>query len=242
VAERPQLHLVNAATGELVEHDDRDIQIEQLESELRGKRLAIGKLKRELKELRSVEPEAEIVRDVLTYWQQKCAPRSTIAPGGKRWEKVRARLKDKLDGRDPWTPDELKLAVDGALLDPWLNGTAPKSKGYLDAETIFRDAEMVEKLRNLALGFKATAGVGLGDLLDVTAELGTANWSHLLKVCVCQHRRLEHSRPDPSREGREGCLTPGCECEDFDLDWHDPFNVKTDPALERFAKYGLDDA
>jgi hypothetical protein len=233
-AVRPQLHLVDLQTGELVPQDDREILIEQLQGELKGKSLQIGKLKRELRELRSVEPEAETVREILEYWRERCSPRATLAPGGKRWEKVRARLKDKLDDREPWTPAELKLAVDGALLDPWLSGKAKGSKGYLDAETIYRDAEQVEKCRNLALGFQASAGIGLGDLLDVIDQLGGVDWKHILQVCVCGCRRFEHSRPDPNFHGREGCLAPGCSCDDFDMDFEDKFNQRIDPWLRHF--------
>jgi hypothetical protein len=230
---RAKLHVVDAETGELVRDDDRDILIEQLERELRGKQLAIGKLKRELRDLRAVEPEALIVRDVLDYWRERCKPRATIAIGGKRWEKVRARLRDQLDRGKPFTPAELKLAVDGALLDPWLSGRDRRSKGYLDAETIFRDAEMVERLRDLAVGFDAETGVAIHDLLDVADALRLVHWPMLLEGCVCGHRRIEHSRPDPRLEGLEGCFA--CECDDFDYDWSDAFNVRREERRRRAA-------
>jgi hypothetical protein len=223
VSVAPHLHVVNAETGELVE-DERDVLIEQLQADLQGKILAIGKLKRELRHLRAVEPESEVVREVLEYWRERCAPRATIAPGGKRWEKVRDRLKDQLDDRPSWTPNELRLAVDGALLDPWLSGSDRKSKGYLDAQTIFRDAEMVERLRDLALGFQAQAGTPLRDLIDVAAELRFVNWRHLLRVCECGHRRVEHARGDSDHGGRERCFF--CGCEDFFEDPFERFNER----------------
>lgn len=229
----PQLHLVNADTGELVE-DERDILIEQLKSELTGKSLQIGKLKRELREFRAVEPEAETIRDVLTYWRDRCKPRAAIAPAGKRWEKARARLREKLEDRPPMTVEELKLAVDGALLDRW--HTQKGMEHRLDAEFLFRSYESVERLRDLAIGFKAHAGIGLGDLLEVTNELVFVNWKHLLATCLCEHRRLEHSKPDPNFFGREACLIPGCECADFDLDFEDLFNQRTQPWLKRWVE------
>lgn len=204
--ERPQLRLIDSNTGEVVE-DEREVLIEQLTADLRTKQLAIGKLKRELKELRAVEPEAKVIRDVLGYWRDACKPSAQIAPASRRWEKVRARLKDRLDDRDPWTPAELKLAVDGALLDPWINGRARGSRGYLDAVTIFRDAEMVEKLRDLALGFKAQASVGVRDLIAVSAELRVVDWRQVLRLCECGHRRIEHV------PGVEACIR--CECREF---------------------------
>lgn len=204
--ERPQLRLIDSHTGEVVE-DEREILIEQLEAEKKGQSLQIGRLKRELKELRAVEPEAKTIREILDYWRGLCKPTAVIVPASKRWEKVRARLKERMDERDPWTPAELRLAVDGALLDPWLNGRARGSKGYLDAVTIFRDAEMVEKLRDLALGFKAEASIEVRDLLDVAAELRIVSWRQVLRLCECGHRRIEHV------PGVESCIR--CECSEF---------------------------
>lgn len=212
-AHEARIRLVDTTTGEVVEEDERDLLIEQLQADLKGKQLAVSRLKRELKELRAVEPEAQTIREILEYWRSRCLPGATLAIGGKRWEKVRARLKDKLDDREPWTPGELRLAVDGALLDPWLSGRDRHSRGYLDAETIFRDAEQVERLRDLALGFKAQAGAHLGDLIDVADELRIVEWKPILRICVCGHRRIEHRRPDPDLHGFEGCLE--CECPDF---------------------------
>lgn len=226
--DRPDLKLVDTTTGEIVESDDREVLIEQLQAELRGKSLQIGKLRREVRELRLTEPEAATIMDVLSYWRERCAPRAHIVAGGKRWEKVRARLKDKPVDRPPWTPEELKKVVDGALLDPWLSGADRRSKGYLDAETIFRDPEQVERLLNLALGFSAKAGVELADLIAIGDELRVVHWPLLLRSCVCDHRRIEHSKADPERQGREPCLIPECPCEDFHEDFFDRFNISLD--------------
>jgi len=220
-AEKPQLTLVDTATGEVVE-DERDFLIEQLQADLKGKQIAIGKLKRELKELRSVEPEAKEIREVLDYWRAACKPRAIIAPGGERWEKVRARFKDKLEiegePRPPWTIAELKLAVDGALLDPWLNGTAPKSKGYLDAKTIFKGPEQVERLKDLALRLQFEVGMTAKQLIEASRTLSAVglDWKHLLAPCLCGHTRVEHRRSDNILW--DDCLTPGCECGEF---WQD---------------------
>jgi hypothetical protein len=234
--EGPELRLlINPQTGEVVE-DERDILIHQLEAEKRGQSLQIGLLKKELRELRAVEPEAQHIKEVLAYWRERINPRAVaLAPGGKRWEKVRARFRDNLDGRDSWTVEELKLAVDGALLTPWLNGTDPQAKGqsWLDAETIFKSDKQVERLRDTALGFKARTGTDIAPILDVMEQMIDVDWKLLLRVCMCDHRRVSHSLPDPNRNGAEGCLVHGCGCTDFDLDVYDSFNIKSDEHLAR---------
>jgi hypothetical protein len=218
---RPQLTLVNTSTGEVIDRDPRDDLIEQLERDVRAKNIVIGQLRREMSELRAVEPEALVIKDVLDYWRERCRPRASIAIGEKRWEKVRARLRGKLDDRDPLTPAELKLAVDGALLDRW--HTQKGMEHRLDAEFLFGSYEKVEKLRDVALGFEADAGVALRDLMDVE-HFRMVGWRLLLEGCVCGHRRVEHSRPDPRLEGQEGCFA--CECDDFTFDYCDPVNVR----------------
>lgn len=213
---RPNLRVLNTDTGEL-EQDAYGYQLEELNRKYLGLLGENGRLRKQIAELRMVEPEAQAIRDILEYTRDRIGkPGQHIIEGGERWEKVRARLKDRIDGRGPLTPDELKLAADGALLDPWLNGTAykaPKDGRYLDAKTIFKSGDQVLKLRDLAIGFKGTAGVHLRDLLDVADELHIISWKHSLRICECGHRRIEHARCDPQKEGRELCFM--CDCRDF---------------------------
>jgi hypothetical protein len=61
----------------------------------------------------------------------------------ERRKRVAARL------AEGFTPEELKLAVEGAELDDWLMGRKKDSPGYRDIETLLRDAAQVEKLREL---------------------------------------------------------------------------------------------
>lgn len=221
---RPDLKVINTQTGEVVE-DTRDYQLEELNRKYLGALGTIGKLRKEIAELRVVEPEAQAVQGVLEYWKANCKPNAEITQDGKRWKNVRARLRDKFDDRPPRTPDELKLAVDGALLDPFWNGSHPKSRGksfVLEAESIFASSERVETLRDIALGFKAKAGVHLKDLLEVTDRLRFVSWKYLLQTCECGHFRVEHAHPDPTIEGRELCFL--CPCGDFDVDPFDPRN------------------
>lgn len=216
VPERPNLRLINA-DGEIVE-DEREILIDQLQAELKGKSLQIGRLKRELKELRSVEPEQEEIRGVLAYCNEVWKRRLHIIPASEGWEKVRARFHDRIESRNnqPWTVAELKLAADGALLDPWMSGREHRSKGYLAPKHVYKSPDKVQEMFDLGLGFKAKAGIGLGDLVAVGDELGVVSWKQMLRSCCCEHRRIEHSFPDPNQGGREGCLIPGCPCLDFD--------------------------
>lgn len=211
------LRLVDTQTGELVHQDERDLLIEELERQKRGLTLQNGKLRAENTRLRSVEPNHEEIREVLHYWRDTCKPNATsIGPEGERWLKVRARFQDTLEGRHSWTKDELKLAVDGALLDPWLNGTAPKAPKdgrFLDAKTIFKSPEQVERLIDLALGFKGQTGAHLRDVLEVADRLRVVSWKHLTRTCECGHLRLEHAAGDPHHEGRERCFM--CSCPDF---------------------------
>jgi hypothetical protein len=218
-APRPQLRLVvDAETGELVEQDERDVLIDQLQAEKKGQSLQIGKLKRELRELRAVEPQHEQIREVLVYCNEVWQRRLHIIPASEGWEKVRARLADKIEGREPWQVAELKLAADGALLDPWMSGRDRRSKGYLAPKHVYKSPDKVQEMIALALGFEGKAGVGLGDLLEVMDDLGHVNWRHLLRICECGHRRQEHAKGDPDHDGRERCFL--CGCEDF---FEDPF-------------------
>jgi hypothetical protein len=232
---RPDLRVINS-DGELVQDDPLVLEHEELKRKFFGLLGENGKLRKQIAELRGLEPEAETIREILHYAKERYGkPRQEIIEGGERWEKCRARLRDKPEGRGQRTPEELKLAIDGALLEPWLNGTAPnapKDGRYLDAKTVFKSPEQVAKLRDLALGFQAQAGVHLGDLLDVATDLQWVNWGYLLKTCGCGHRRVEHAHGDPSLEGRELCRE--CDCPDFDIDPFDAFNIRTDEHLRRW--------
>ena len=130
---------------------DLETLVEQLTAEKRGQSLQIGNLKRELRDLRAADPEQADIRGVLAHARATWGKRWAIAPGEKRWNRVRARFHDRPDNRDPFTVDELKLVAEVAAEDPWLNGTDAQSPGYLKVETVYRDFEQVERLLNQAL-------------------------------------------------------------------------------------------
>lgn len=205
------LRLVDTQTGELVHQDERDLLIEELERQKRGLTLQLAQERKKNRDLALVEPEAETILEVLNYWREKCKPRASIAIDGERWKKARARLRERLDNRAPLTPGELMLAVDGALMCKW---HTHKGMGHrLDAEFLFRSYESVEKLRDLALGFRADSGLHLRDVQEVADKLRVVSWKHLTRTCECGHLRLEHAAGDPHHEGRERCFC--CSCPDF---------------------------
>lgn len=86
------------------------------------------------------------VRAVFDYWAMKLHPGQSMKFDEKRKKRIRARL------AEGFSVDDLKLAIDGALKDDWLMGRkdgTPKN-GYRDLKTILRDAEQVERLKELA--------------------------------------------------------------------------------------------
>lgn len=93
--------------------------------------------------------DAEIDR-VLAHWKAVHGSERSLIDG-KAGEKRRKRVKARLD--EGTTADECILAIDGALRDPFLMGTDPKSpRAYRDVETILRDRAQVERLAALATG------------------------------------------------------------------------------------------
>lgn len=77
-------------------------------------RCEIAGLKRAAAAMAAVDPDAETIGDVLSYWKDKTNhPRSQIPVDGKRWRIVKARMKDG------FTADQLRRAIDGVAAFPW---------------------------------------------------------------------------------------------------------------------------
>jgi hypothetical protein len=133
----------------LVKDAEKTRLARSFEGSLARQKVELDALRLELAQLRIQVPELgdehERVMDVLEYWKPRCKPKARIPVNSVRYRKVADRFKDRLEGRDGWTADELKLAVDGALLSPFHCGDNEQGKKYLDAETIFRDASTVMK-------------------------------------------------------------------------------------------------
>jgi hypothetical protein len=75
---------------------------------------------------------------VFDYW------RAHLAPKAKLDDKRRAIIARALK---TYTVEELRLAVDGTLLDDWRMGRDPRTNGkrYIGVDLVFRDAEHIDK-------------------------------------------------------------------------------------------------
>jgi len=85
------------------------------------------------------------VEEVGAYWASRPYHRGRVTLTDDRRKKVAARL------AEDFAVEDLKAAIDGAGLDPWLMGQDPKTSGkaWRGLETLLRDAGQVEKLRDL---------------------------------------------------------------------------------------------
>lgn len=187
---RPDLRLVDTATGEVTEVPAEiemlRQQVAEAEAELRAKRSQITKLKNENARLMGVEPEAESIIEVLEFWRLRCMPGASIVPGSERWLKVRDRLRehDVTTKQPAHSVVKLKAAIAGVLLSDW----HVKNK-KVDAVTIFRDSKTVEDHVARAVDFKRRKGVSALTLLD---ELAGPGLEWLADRCSCGDLRMAH--------------------------------------------------
>lgn len=172
------LHVVDRDSGEVL---DGCPDCKSLEMELRAKRAQITRLKNENARLMGVEPEHEIVQEVLAYACKLLMPNATIVPGSKRWMAVRARLKEGFD------PLQLRAAACGAVMDGWTMDASQRHRR--DPEHVFSDAGKVDRLIQDAVGFKGRTGVSALTLVD---ELGGPALSFLADRCSCGGLRVAH--------------------------------------------------
>jgi hypothetical protein len=212
--------------------------IDFLSRKLQGAGAQITKLERSLSKALAVEPEAEQILEVLSFWNDFIKQgRCKLVVGSERWQKVRARLREK-DVRtgEPYTVLQLRAAVVGAKLSDF-----HVKHGYLDAATIFRDATTVDAHIARAVSFKRTYGASALAIVD---ELASEGLKWLAERCVCGHFRLDHVRKGPTPDLRQPCSA--CACEDFD--WFTAQfemymvelreRAKTDPEAKRELEYG----
>ena len=89
---------------------------------------------------------------VFAYWAAKTGRNGRTTLTSQREAVLIQRL---TEGHDDL--GELFYAVDGALRDPWYNGSDPRTEGrnYLDFENLFRNRGRVEKLAGVCPGYVA---------------------------------------------------------------------------------------
>lgn len=80
-----------------------------------------------------VEPSSTI-RELFGYWQQRCSHEGAKLTEGRR-RKVTARL------REGYSPDQIRVAIDGAAVAPFIND---QGKRFDDLELICRTGEKLE--------------------------------------------------------------------------------------------------
>lgn len=125
---------------------------------------------KELEEVSSNEETRREVREVYDHWRTQLGKTDVryakrITPG--RRQKIVARLKE-------FSAEELKLAIDGVLRDPWED--RPR---HNDLTTVFRSQEQVEKFIALAEGERPKAGC---PRCGVDCKTPSALTSHLANV------------------------------------------------------------
>lgn len=211
----PRLRLVDQ-NGELHAAPDLEQLRDELEGVTRSFAAAKGentRLRRELSAAQGVEPEAKDVMDVLLFWRAQCMPRAQITVGSERWQKTRARLRerDAESGERCYSPLKLKAAVVGAMLSDF--HMQNRDKGYLDAASIFGDSRKVDAHIQRAVGFKRLTGISALTLVD---ELGSEALRWLAERCSCTHLWVEHLRGGPRPGGLQPCSVEGCGCANFD--------------------------
>jgi hypothetical protein len=225
------LHAVDAETGEVVEQDLPTVellrqQISELELELRGKRSQITRLKNENARLMGVEPEADDIMDVLSYWREVCMPGASIVVGSERWKAVRARLRetDVTTKKLLYTPAHLKAAVAGVMMSEF--HVSHRRDGYLDAASIFSDSKKVDAHLARAIGFKQRNGISALTLID---ELGGKALDWLALRCSCDALMVEHLHDvyaGRTTQGIKALPCPRTGCPHFDF-----FNANVDLTL-----------
>lgn len=215
----PKLTLIDTATGEVVDghsHEELTLLNERLGAELNGYRLRLANLQKEIRDLQGVEPEAEDIRFVLSYWAKRVIEegwftrKPSFRPGSEAWVAVRARLKDN------WTTEQLCLVVDAVLAQP--KGSVKRA--WIHATSIFRNE------RNCSLHFENAQDPrmervrGVRELpVELQKAVMTGEVAQLLARCECSHLRLQHSYPlEPlwvpeNMVGWEPCRE--CICMDF---------------------------
>jgi hypothetical protein len=131
-----------------------EIDFQNLEIDLRGKRREIASLKAELSKQYAQAVEAPLIQALFDYWRLSCrAGRKTVKLGEKRRKVIQARL------REGYTAGQLRRAIDGAVVGAF----EKDGKRYDDLELICRDEV---KLDSFIARFDAYERRGLQRMRD----------------------------------------------------------------------------
>lgn len=94
----------------------------------------------------SDEPKLDLnrsVQEIFDYWKSTLDhPRARL--GDDRKKKIKARLKEG------YTPDDIKVAIDGCLASPYHQGENDRGTVFDDLELICRDSKRVDQFMKLA--------------------------------------------------------------------------------------------
>lgn len=126
---------------------DCDVLHEELTRALRQ----IKAFKKDREKERLGDPQRDVIVNVFDYWREKCGhPNARF--DGKRFDLIQNRLKQ-------FTPDELRMAVDGAAVDAYVDS---KGKRHDRLGLVFESAERVEDFCNRFARYQRRNGVNSG--------------------------------------------------------------------------------
>jgi hypothetical protein len=143
------LYVVDEATGELRApgcngcHDlaaklaSRDAELDVTQEELTKAHLQIKAFKRDRENERLQDPARDQIVAIFDYWRERCHHENARFDG-KRFDLIKARLRS-------FTPDELRMAIDGAAVDAYVD---PSGKRHDRLGLVFESAERVEDFCN----------------------------------------------------------------------------------------------
>ena len=145
----PALRIVDPETGELRSpgcsgcHElaaklaSRDSELDVTQQELTKALLQIQALKRDRDKEREQDPARDQIIAVFDYWRERCDHKNARFDG-KRFDLIKSRLKQ-------FTPDELRMAIDGAAVDAYVD---PTGKRHDRLGLVLESAERVEDFCN----------------------------------------------------------------------------------------------
>lgn len=150
MSEPHALYVVDEATGELRApgctgcHDlaaklaARDADLDVTQEELTRALRKIKALERDRERERLQDPAREQIIAIFDYWRERCHHENARFDG-KRFDLIKSRLRD-------FSSDELRMAIDGAAVDAYVDPRTGKRHDRLGL--VFESAERVEDFCN----------------------------------------------------------------------------------------------